>query len=221
MMIRSVVLLATIFVAFIELQAQNVTLEGINTLQEFVSKTKKGSWEEVKNKKGISINYRDLVVSETIETRELSVRFNIKYSSIDSLIAHIKMPKHVRNWNDAVREISLLINNKRSWISHTVYDIPFPFKQQDLVTYSTLNKDGDVIILSSKSIPNYIQPKKGVHREGYNLSEWRLTTSNNEVVEVEFCAISLTNSSIPRFLKDPIIQRNLINSFINLKQGLL
>ena len=220
-MIRTVTLVATLFVASINVHAQNESLNQIHTLKEFVSIAKKGKWKEVKYKKGVSLNYRDLVISDTIETRQLSAKFKLNYCTIDSIIAYIKLPKHVRLWNDGIKDICILKNESSSWISHTTYNIPFPFKQQDMVTYSTISQKGNVFIISSKSLPNYIKPKRGVTREGYNVSEWRLTRSSNEIIDVEFSAISLTKSSIPRFLKDPIIRRKLVNSFINLKENLL
>jgi hypothetical protein len=220
-MIRTVTLVATLFLTLINVQAQNESLDNVKTLKAFVSIAKKGKWKEVKYKKGVSLNYRDLVVSDTIKTRQLSAKFKLNYCTIDSIISHIKLPKHVKLWNDGVKDIRLLKNEGSSWISHATYNIPFPFKQQDLVTYSTLSQEGNLYIISSTSLPNFIKPQKGVTREGYNLSEWRLTIAANEIIDVEFCAISLTKSNIPRFLKDPIIRRKLVNSFINLKDNLL
>lgn len=220
-MIRTTFLLTTLFLPLVYTIAQNKSLDSIKTLKEFVSISKKGKWKEVRNKNGVSLNYRNLVFSDDIETRQLSAKFKLKSNNIDSIISHIKQPKHVKLWNDGVKKIFILKNNHSNWITHTTYAIPFPFKQQDLVTHSTISKKKNTLILSSKSIPNFIKHQKGVKREGYNLSEWRLTKSKNGIINVEFSALSLTKSKIPRFLRDPIIQRKLINSFINLKENLL
>lgn len=220
-MIRTVILLATLFVTLGNVQAQNESLDTINTLQEFVSISKKGKWKEVKNKQGVSLNYRDLVFSNAIKTRELSAKFKLNSSNLDLAIAYIKLPKHIKLWNSSVKDVSILRNNDTVWVSHTTYNIPFPFKQQDLVALFTIKEKDNSLIISSKSLPNFIKPLKGVNREGFNLSEWRLTECVGGTIDVEFCAISLTNSSIPRFLKDPIIQRKLLSSFIKFKETLL
>jgi hypothetical protein len=220
-MIKSVILLAIMLVTLENVQAQNESLDSIQTLKEFVAFSKKGKWKEARNKKGVSLNYRDLVFSSSIKTRQLSAKFKLDSCNLDSIIAHIKLPKYVKLWNEGVRDINILKKGDDNWVSHTTYNIPFPFKQQDLVTHSIISQQENKVILYSKSLPDYISPKKGVTREGYNLSEWRLTKSVNGTIEVEFCVISLTNSSIPRFLKDPIIQRKLLTSFINLKENLL
>ena len=219
-MIRNLILLATLFVTLLNVQTQNKSLDSIKTLKEFVAFSKKGKWKEARNKKGVTLNYRDLLFYD-IETRLLSAKFKLKYNNIDSLISHIKEPKYIKLWNSSVKDVDILKNEDTNWISHTTYAIPFPFKQQDLVARSTISKEGNSLIISSKSLPNYIQLKKGINREGYNLSEWRLTKSINGIIDVEFSTISLTNSSIPRFLKDPIIQRKLLSSFIKLKEKFL
>lgn len=216
-MFRTVILITVAAITTVKAQAQNEFLGKINTLEGLVSIAQKGRWEEVNNQDGVSINYRDLTIGETIKTRQLLVKFRLKSPSIDSLIPKIKLPKHIKTWNDGVRDVRILENKGTKWILHTTYDIPFPFKQQDLVTQSTLSKEKTTTILSSKSLPNYIKKRAGVKREGYNFSEWRFKTSTNGFIEVEFSAVSLTPSKIPRFLGDPIIQQTLLKSFIKLK----
>lgn len=183
-MIRTVILLATLFVTLVHVQAQNKSLDSIKTLKEFVSISKKGKWKEARNKKGVTLNYRDLVFSDDIQTRQLSAKFRLKSNHIDSLISHIKQPKHVKLWNDGVKAIHILKNNTTDWITHTTYAIPFPFKQQDLVTRSTIYHNEKTLTLSSKSIPHFIKPQKGVTREGYNLTEWRFSKSENGFINV-------------------------------------
>lgn len=216
---NKILLLTTLFISLINLQAQNKLLDSINSLQEFVYLSKKGKWKEVKKKKGISLNYRDLIFNDTIKTRLLSAKFKLNSNNFDSVIYHLKLPKHIKLWNNGIRDINILKSEDSYWVSHAIYDIPFPFKQKDLVTYSTISKKDSFLILSSKSLPNFIKPQKGVTREGYNLSEWRLKLSTNSTIDVEFCALSLTKSKIPKFLRDPILQRILVKSFANLKES--
>lgn len=220
-MFRTVILITVAAITTVKAQTKNEFLDKINSLEGLVSIAQKGKWEEVNNKDGVSINYRDLIIADTIKTRQLLVKFRLKSPSIDSLITQVKLPKHIKIWNDGVSDVKILENKDTKWISHTTYNIPFPFKQQDLVTQSTLTKKENTIILSSKSLPNYIKQQEGVKREGYNFSEWRFKAMANSIVEIEFCAISFTPPRFPKFLRDPIIQRTLINSFVNLKEKAL
>lgn len=200
--------------------AQNKQLETISNLQEFVAAAKKDKWEQAKQKDGITISYRDLELFETIETRELLLEFNIR-GSLDSILSQIKQPDKLKSWNDGVSSAELLKDIDANWIMHTVYDIPWPFSQQDLVASYNIERRKDSIIISSRSLPDFIKPVEGITREGYNLSQWLIIAKHNSLFEIKFSAISLTNSSIPRWIKDPLIQRMLIKSFGKFKKSVL
>lgn len=196
--------------------AQNKELDEIRNLEEFVATARKEDWKQSKQKNGITISYRKLELFETIKTRELLLEFTVS-GTMDSILSQIKQPDNLSSWNDGIKSAKVLKENGPSWILHTVYKIPFPFSQQDLVASYSIEKRKDTIIISSKSLPDYIKPIKGVTREGYNLSQWLLISKKNGHFEIKFSAISITNSSIPRWIKDPLIQRMLIKSFSKFK----
>nr|WP_299337801.1 hypothetical protein [Allomuricauda sp.] len=198
---------------------QNTALDSVTDLNEFERLAEKGPWEIAKQKKGVTLSYRKLKVADTLNIRELSASFKTS-SSIDSIIAYIKQPPKIKEWNEAVRFNELLYGEDSTWVSHTTFDIPYPFPQQELVSKYTINHKDKKVIVSSRSVPNYITLKKGINRERYNWGNWLLLPLDNGLVQVTFSAVSLSNSSIPRFIKDPIIKRKLVNSFIKLKNQL-
>lgn len=197
---------------------QTKKLDSIQHLDEFLKLSEKGVWKQAKCKKEICIRYRDIQIFEKTKTREISVSFMLKTSSEDNIINYLKIPNKITAWNQSLREVKLLKNTNNRWISHSKYNIPFPFSQQDLVAKNTLIEDNNIIIVYSKSIPNYISKVKGFKRESYNLSKWSIRKLTTNRYIVTFSAISLSNSKIPRFIKDPIIQKKLLNSFISLKE---
>lgn len=199
--------------------AQNPVLDSITGLQEFERLAKKGPWEIVKQKKGVTLSYRKLKVADTLNTRELSASFKIS-SSIDSIVEYIRQPLRIKEWNEAVRFSELLHREDSTWVSYTTFDIPYPFPQQELVSKYVIDHDGKKVIVSAQSVPNYITSKKGVNRERYNWGKWLLIPLDNGLVQVTFSAVSLSNSSIPRFIKDHIIRQKLFNSFVKLKNQL-
>ena len=199
--------------------SQNVALDSITRLQEFERLAQKGPWEIAKQKKGVTLSYRKLKVADTLNIRELSASFTI-LSTIDSIIEYIKQPLRIEEWNEAVRFSELLHSEDSTWVSHTTFDIPYPFPQQELVSKYVVNQDDKKVIISSQSVPNYTKLKEGINRERYNWGKWLLLPLDNGLVQVTFSAVSLSNSSIPRFIKDPIIRRKLVNSFIKLKNQL-
>ncbi len=196
--------------------AQNKELDEIRNLEEFVATAKKEDWKQAKQKNGITISYRKLELFDTIKTRELLLEFTVS-GTMDSILSQIKQPDNLSSWNDGIKSAKVLKDNGPNWILHTVYKIPFPFSQQDLVASYSIEERKDTIIISSKSLPDYIKPIKGITREGYNLSQWLLISKNNGLFEIKFSAISITNSSIPRWIKDPLIQRMLVRSFTKFK----
>lgn len=199
--------------------AQNKELDAIQNLEEFVAAAKKDNWEQAKQKNEITISYRELQLFDDIETRELLVEFTVS-GTIDSILSQIKQPDNLKAWNDGIRSAKVLKDQDTIWILHTVYKIPWPFSQQDLVASYSIEKRNDTIVISSKSLPAYIKPVEGITREGYNLSQWLLIPKNNGDFDIKFSAISLTNSSIPRWIKDPLIQGMLIRSFSKFKHRL-
>ncbi|MEN8799338.1 MAG: hypothetical protein ABF293_08835 [Flavobacteriaceae bacterium] len=198
--------------------AQNKELDAIRNLQEFVATAKKEKWKQVKQKNGVTILYRNLELFDTIEVRELMVKFTVT-GTIDSILSMIKKPENLKTWNQGIRSAKILKDKDTNWILHTVYKIPFPFSQQDLVASYNIEKRKDVIVISSKSTPDYIEPIKGITREGYNLSQWLLIKRKHRFFEIKFSAISITNSKIPRWIKDPLIQRMLLKSFGKFKNS--
>ena len=200
--------------------AQNKELNAIGNLQEFVAAAKTENWKHAKQKNGITISYRKVVLFDTIKTRELRVNFTVA-GTIDSILAQIKQPDKLRSWNNGVRSAKVLKDNDTNWVLYTEYKIPFPFSQQDLVASYNIKKRKNTVVISSKSLPDFIKPKKGITREGYNLSQWLVVSKNNGLFEIKFSAISLTNSGIPRWIKDPVLRGMLIKSFSKFKNRLL
>lgn len=199
------------------LLAQGSSVDSINSFDEFIELSKKSKWKQARERQGVSIHYRNLNLFNEIKTRQIAARFRLKTRSLDSVIALIKQPEKIEAWNDAVRKVELLINNDQNWIAHTVYDIPFPFTQQDLVAHYFLEERNDKFVISSKSLPDYILPKDGFSREGVSFSQWQLIPMENGELYVEYSALTLSNSRVPAFIKDPIIQNKLLNSFIKFK----
>lgn len=196
--------------------AQNNVLDSITELRQFTAMARVSDWEPVKQKQGVLVKYRKLNIGDTLKVRELSVHFTVN-ASLDSIVFNLKQPFKIEIWNEVVRESSLLKNGDSNWISHIIYNIPYPFSQQDLITGYTLKNVNKNIVITTRSLPGYIAPLKGVHRERFNLGQWVLSPDNSGKISVTFSAVSLSNAKIPRFIKDPIIQKKLLNSFIKLK----
>lgn len=196
--------------------AQDTNINNIETLKTFLDLSKLSSWEQAQDKDGVSIHYRDITFKDSIATRQILVKF-ITTTSIKKAQQFVTKASHIESWNDAIKSMTVLKQTDSYWIAHSIYNIPFPLTKKDLVAKYWIEQIGNNIIVHVKSIPNFIPEEQGLSREAYNLSQWILSPKNSGLVEVVFTGITLDNSKIPRFIKDPIVQRKLLNSFLKLK----
>ncbi len=121
-------------------------------------------------------------------------------------------------WNEGLRSMKLLKQDGSVWITHTLYDIPYPFSQQDLVVKNIIVPDKQKVTILLSSLPEFIKPIKNTTRQKFYFGKWELTPVNNETTEVRFSVLSFSESRIPRLIRDPIIHNKLFHSFLNLKE---
>lgn len=205
------------FVCTVKAQKKHITQ--IETLQDFIAHSELTEWEVAQEKEGVSVSYRDLAFNDTITTRELCVKFSAK-STVEKVHEFVVDPDKIADWNDAIKSMTTLKQTDTYWIAHSIYNIPFPLTKQDLVAKYWIERTPKSVIIHVKAMPKYIPEVKGLVREHYNLSQWTLTPQSAGYVDVEFTGITLSDSKIPRFIKDPIIQRKLLHSFLALKDKL-
>jgi hypothetical protein len=62
-------------------------------------------------------------------------------------------------------------------------------------------------------VPDAVAPLKNVNRQKHYFGQWELVAINSTQTKVKFNAISFSQTNIPRFIRDPIIQNKLMRSF--------
>lgn len=212
---KNIILLICLIV--FQIQAQQKLMDSIKSMDHFLELANKSNWKTYKEKKDVSLKYRWLELNDTIKTRQICVSFK-SGKKLNELIELVKNPSLITQWNSSIRKQQLFDNSQTSWVSHAVFDIPYPFKQQDLVLNNTISINNNRASIQSNSIPHFIQKLDAVKRQQFYVSRWDFVLGDSDVIDVEFSAISLTKSLIPRFIRDPIILNKLLNSFIDLKQ---
>jgi hypothetical protein len=197
--------------------AQQKSWNTMEDIRQVTMLASAGKWETIKQDKGVTLSSRWLTFGDSLKTREISSRF-VADADIQSVLAHLLHPGKVLAWNDGARSMKVLNREEHTWITHTVYDIPYPFSQQDLVVKNTmLAENGKTIILIS-ALPDFIAPLKNVTRQQLYFGKWELVPLDSRTTRVSFSAISFSKSGIPRFVRDPVIQNKLFNSFVRLKE---
>jgi hypothetical protein len=189
-------------------------MEDIRQVEKLASAT---DWTTIRQDKGVTLRSRWLVFGDTLKTREISSHFIVDADINDVLINLVQVRKMLA-WNDGVRSLDLLKHEGTTWITHTVYDIPYPLSQQDLIVKNVMIKEQDKVIILLSALPDYIKPLRNVTRQRLYFGKWELRPLKNGRTEVSFSVLSFSQSTIPRIIRDPIVQNKLFNSFLKLKE---
>lgn len=207
---------AALFMLGVSVCAQPDELKSSTSLAQVLEHTTIYDWDESEETDGVTISYRDIEFSNGDKTRQLKAEFSL-YASFDTILKYIKKPDLVSNWNEGFRLCKLTEDHGDQWILYCEYDIPFPLSKKDLIADYRLKKNEHHSTVNTYARPDYKPEVKGFEREHYNFSEWTITRVEHEHYKVKFNVITLSNSGVPNFVKDPIIQRTLIESFVQLR----
>jgi len=205
------------FFACAGINAQHKLLNANSDINNLIEKAKCSKWESAKKGEGVDISYRWLSFGDTLKTREIASSF-VADGNVADVLMNLRSQEAMKQWNNGVRDLNLLRDEDSTWITHIVYDIPYPLSQQDLVIKNTIVKKDDFTIIQVNALPEFIEPINDVNRQRFYVGQWKLQPMQEGKTEVSFSAVSFSKSKIPRFIRDPIIQYKLLNSFIKLKE---
>ncbi|MGB0870449.1 MAG: hypothetical protein ACPGSD_12700 [Flavobacteriales bacterium] len=190
-------------------------IDTVKKLPDLIKISSTTKWEEVKNENGIKIYYRDISKENLFSTREIKVNLLVG-SDLNNFLNHLKNDEKHLTWNKGMKSIKTYEEKDSSWISKLVYDIPFPLNKQDLIVQNKIEKNNGNTMVHIYSIPNYLPQEKKIDRIKHYLGCWELKETTSGLF-ITYRAITISKSFIPKFLKDPLIQNNLMKSFNNLK----
>ena len=205
----------------ITLKAQIHVLDTVCNIKQVTNPAKKSPWETVKQDEGVVIKYRWLKINKSIKTREMLAQFSV-VTPKDSIFNFLKQPEKHKIWNKGVKSFKILKNDSLNWVSHSIYNIPFPISQQDLVAKNIRIDSNNQTIINITSQPNFIPSLEDIDRVKHYIGQWVIKpiSESSDTINISFSAITLSKSYIPRFIKDPIVQNNLLKSFKALKHEL-
>lgn len=173
-------------------------------------------WEMYKSADGIAISYRWVKIGDTLKTRELKTVFKVN-AKTDVLLKQFTNDNKLSSWTAGSRECYVLQESENEWITHTLYDIPWPFSNNDLITRYHKEQDEAIVSLKIESIPDFIPELEDVERIKHYEGSWVFTANEDGSTHVEFRSTSFTKPLFPRFIQDPILQDMMINSMIKFK----
>jgi hypothetical protein len=198
-------------------QHQSISWSTMDDIRQVTKLASSTQWETIREEKGVKLSSRWLTFGDSVKTRELAAHFVVD-ADFHGVLDCLMNPEKMMAWNDGVRSLDVYQQDGSTWITHTVYDIPYPLSQQDLVVKNVMIWDKQKITILLSAIPGYIEPLKNVNRQQLYFGKWELKTLENSGTEVRFSVVSFSKSGVPRFMRDPVIQNKLFNSFVRLKE---
>jgi hypothetical protein len=169
-------------------------------------------WQTHKELQDIRLDYRWVKVGDTLETRQMRATFTVQ-SSLSKIMENFTDPGKLSQWAAGTRETRVLDLQESSWKSYTLFDIPWPFSRQDLITNYEIMKTGAETRINLSSSPKSLPMVPGVRRMEHYDGYWIFRQTGNKCFKVEFCSISFTKPLVTRRLQDFVLQKILISSF--------
>jgi hypothetical protein len=181
---------------------------------------KHGKWRLAREDYGIKIFTRWVNVHDNLKVRQLKGEM-----IVDRPVAHVAElivdEDVVPQWlNRVLEHKNLKESGPDEFITYTLFNLPWPFENQDLVAKNIVSKSGEGTIIKIDGMPEFIPEKQGVSRIEEFEGLWRLTRLNNGKTKVEYTIITKTKPIAPRWITDPIINNNFWTTMSNLQKML-
>jgi len=169
-------------------------------------------WETSIKSESIELQYRWVLIGDTLETREMRSIFKIECPRED-IIFNLSDDKRFKSWSVGVTKCKALNKNYNGWIMYSFFDIPMPFSDKDLIANYELKQKDRTTIIQVTALPDYLPKKEGVERMKNYSAYWILEEKEWNKTLVKFHSIAYTKPVFPRFIQDPLIQSLIIKSF--------
>ena len=174
-------------------------------------------WNLAKKVDGISLYYRWITEGDSIRTREMKTEFTID-AKIPEILSHFRNAESYKSWAVGIKKCNIEKTSDSVWITHTIMNYPWPFKQKDLVTHHSLEYNDLNAFIEIEAAPELLSELEGIERLMSYRGTWHFSTDENGMTRVDCRVVSFTKPMFPRFIQDPVIQKVLIGSFVDLKR---
>ncbi len=177
-------------------------------------------WILKKSKDNISSYVRWITLNSGISVRQRKVEMVIR-STLSSVVATIKDDAATRQWLS--RTMQCYNFNKTDnfrWSNYTRFDIPWPLKNQDLVTNNYLTQDLKTknIHIEIRGDSILIPPNDNVERIRNFNGSWDIIQQDSNTIRVVYKLFTGEKPWLPFWLIDPIIESGLVDSFIKMQK---
>ena len=174
--------------------------------------TSKSDWDTKCENENIKLQYRWVKGQNDNELREFRAVMKVS-SNVSAIIRNLNEEVQLEQWLANSKLCKIYKKTDKQWITYTYFDIPKPFKQQDLVLKHTIIVENEIIKIQLEPLPDYLPRLNNVTRlDEYN-GYWLIIPKDNNQFQIEFYYLSKKKPVLPRFIIDPILQAILLESF--------
>jgi len=181
-----------------------LALAGIFIINDIHAQT----WNLEKNKDSIKVYTRPEPGSNFKAFRgETEVKANL-----DEVIAIIENVEQFDEWDEDVKEIRVLEQEKGKFLKYyVVYDLPWPFQDRDLCVEATFSKDNysGTTLLASRSIPEEAPLNEDIVRITWQ--QWILEEKENGIIRITVEGFADPAGDIPAWIANMAITDTPLN----------
>jgi hypothetical protein len=181
---------------------------------------KPGEWSASLSKDGINTYVRWVTNTSGDQLRQRRVEMVVN-SSLSAIVATIKDDTEVKSWMNRVEKYySFNIKNNYQWSNYTQFAIPWPLKNQEMVTDNLLMQDEDsrIVHIEIQGDPAMIPASGKVERIDNFMGSWDLIPLDNGEVKIEYTLFSGKRAWLPVWIIDPIIESGLCSTFDEMRK---
>jgi hypothetical protein len=178
-----------------------------------VAHAQAGDYKLIKKEGLLSLYEKWITAINGEKTREIKAVFFVE-STPAQAVALLRDQTKAMEWNPSA-EVFKVINgtNDNNWISYIRYDIPWPVGDQDCCLQYTVRTTGSTTEVSFQSTTHSMFPVKNkVGRIEGTRGKWVFEKSDNSKMKITYIISTNKNTKIPKFIVDPIIHDNMMES---------
>ncbi len=178
------------------------------------------SFKKVKQDKGITVYERWFdVQGEGRQTRELKASFMLNASHTKAL-ATLQDCAGAKEWMQSTIQVKAIEGaGSDNWLMYIRYNLPWPLNDQDcLMRYQVVKKGGHTLVHYRSVEDSRMPPQEGIKRLWGIEGIWKFQPAGENQARVTYSILHLQETSFPRWLIDPIVRDNLMDTMVAFRE---
>jgi hypothetical protein len=171
----------------------------------------------IKESKNVRLYYRQVVLPNGEHARELKAESIVKASRY-TILVQIKEQNKLKLWMQNTKELKTVsVESSNSWYTYFRYTLPWPMNDQDCILKFSIQEQANGYFIFYESYPDYLLEKKEVNRIRIMRGIWNISSLPNGYCKVEYTVATERNENFPKWVADPFVYRNLVQSMAALR----